>query len=55
MLLQKILAWSVMYPILVVSYMGHVIFQVTSFFFNSPVDMWNIIGKELEEQQAEGE
>lgn len=53
MLLIKILFWLVLYPFGLFGYMVMSIFEMGVFLFHSPVDIWNIISKAVDNIQEE--
>ena len=48
MLLVKIAIWLVMYPFGLVGYIIMSVIEMLQFFFNSPVDVWNIISRAVD-------
>lgn len=48
MFLVKIAMWLVLYPFGVVGYIIMSVIEMLQFFFNSPIDVWNIISKAVD-------
>ena len=53
MLLTKVLAWSVLYPIALCGFAVSTLFTVISFLFNSPVDIWVMISSTIDEEVSD--
>ena len=52
MLLVKSALWVVVYPFILFGYGLSVAWEVISFLFHSPVDVWSIISKSIDEAQG---
>ena len=55
MFLIKLVIWITVYPIFVFSYFCSTLFECIAFLFNSPVDIWNIISKNVDEATVEND
>jgi len=53
MLLVQTSIWIVLYPLVVLGFALKIILQSVWFLFNSPVDIWQIIGDALEDLKKE--
>jgi hypothetical protein len=52
MFLAKLIAWLVLYPLTLLGFVMTTVFSVFSFLFNSPVDIWIMISKTLDEEKV---
>lgn len=53
MFTQKLIVWSVLYPLAFIGFFSLILYQCLMFLFHSPVDIWYMIGEQIEKQQAE--
>ena len=49
MVLVKIVLWLTVYPLIFAQFVLSSMFSWISFLFNSPVDVWNIVCKNVDE------
>jgi hypothetical protein len=52
MLLTKVIAWSLLYPIALCGFAMSIVFTIVSFLFNSPVDIWIMISNTIDENEV---
>ena len=53
MVLIKLVLWLTVYPLILLHYFLSSVFGWVSFLFNSPVDIWNIVSRNVEEAMVE--
>jgi hypothetical protein len=52
-MLVKSLLWIVLFPITVIGFFIMTLVECVSFIFNSPVDVWDLISKSVDEATSE--
>lgn len=52
-MLVKSLLWIILFPITVVGFFIMTLIECLSFLFNSPVDVWELISKSIDEATSE--
>lgn len=52
-MLIKALLWLAVYPIMCIGYITVTAWDLVSFLFNSPVDVWMIISRSVDDSQEE--
>jgi hypothetical protein len=50
-MIQQAILWGVLYPITLIGFALHTALQIIWFLFNSPVDIWHMIGESLNEMK----
>lgn len=53
MLIAKSLAWIILYPLVLFGFVFNQLMIWIKFLFNSPVDIWEIVSKAIEEAAKE--
>jgi hypothetical protein len=53
MVLVKLVLWLTVYPLIFAQYMLTSVYGWVTFLFNSPVDVWNIVSRNVEEAMVE--
>lgn len=52
-MLQHAIIWSILYPVTLLGFMTFKVCQICWFLFNSPVDIWNMIGDSIKESEKQ--
>lgn len=52
-MIQQAIVWSILYPITLIGYLCMSLARVAWFLFNSPVDVWHMIGESIQEERTE--
>lgn len=52
-MITQTIVWCILYPITLLGYVCVTIWQIFWFLFNSPVDIWTMIGNTIREEEAE--
>lgn len=50
-MIQQAIIWGILYPITFLGFVCVTLWQVFWFLFNSPVDVWNMVGETLKENE----
>jgi hypothetical protein len=53
MVLMKVIFWLALYPLTVAGFILTSAWEVILFLFNSPIDVWNIIGRAFDDPESE--
>lgn len=50
-MVQQAIIWSILYPITLLGFVCVTLWRIFWFLFNSPVDIWTMIGEAVNEQE----